>query len=388
MKKTVVIRAPLLSMSGYGEHSRQVFKWLMRKKDINLVTQIVAWGSTPWHVNADNLNGLVGEIMNRSLEINYKPDVSIQIQLPNEWDSKLANKNVGLSAWVETDKCNPAWIASANEMTHVVVPSTFVRDVITNTGKINKPLSVVHESFYDEIISDVSSEIFPLNIETKFNFLIVGQLTANSADVDRKNLISTLKWILESFPNDPDVGVIIKTNSGTGTTIDRANTFNLLKSAVDKFRKNQFPKIHLIHGNLTNKEMSSIYKNETVKALVTLTRGEGFGLPILEAAAAGLPIIATNWSGHLDFLKLGKFIPVNYTLETIPKNRVDGQIFIEQSKWAAPDELDFKKKIKKFRESSDIPKKWARELGEKIISSYNQEAIELDYEREIGYLLK
>jgi glycosyltransferase involved in cell wall biosynthesis len=388
MKKTVVIRAPLLSMSGYGEHSRQVFKWLIGKKDIDVVAQIVAWGSTPWHINADNLNGLVGEIMNRSVETTKTPDVSVQIQLPNEWDNKLARKNIGLSAWVETDKCNPAWITAANEMTHVVVPSTFVRDVINNTGKLNKPLSVVHESFYSEITEDYSKEVFPLDIETKFNFLIVGQLTANSAETDRKNLINTLKWMLETFSNDPDVGIIIKTNSGTGTTIDRVNTFNLLKGAVEKFRKNQFPKIHLIHGNLTNSEMASIYKNESVKALVTLTRGEGFGLPILEAAAAGLPVVATNWSGHLDFLKLGRFIPVNYTLDTIPKNRVDGHIFIDQSKWAVPDELDFKKKINKFRESPEVPKKWAKDLSEKILSTYSQEAIEAEYEREIGYLFK
>lgn len=387
MKKTVVIRAPLLSMSGYGEHSRQVFKWLLRKKNIDLVAQIVPWGMTSWHINADNLNGLIGEIMNKSMEIKSVPDVSIQVQLPNEWDNKLAKQNIGLSAWVETDKCNPAWIKSANSMTHVVVPSTFVKTVIENTGNVTCPMSVVHESFYGEILEN-NKEVFPLDIKTKFNFLIVGQITANSANVDRKNLINTIKWTMEAFSNDPDVGIIIKTNSGTGTTIDRANTFNLLKASVDKFRKSQFPKVHLIHGNLTNNEMASIYKNETVKSLVTLTRGEGFGLPILEAAAAGLPVIATNWSGHLDFMKLGRFIPVNYALEEIPKSRIDGQIFVENSKWAAPDEDDFKKKIKKFRESAEIPKKWATDLQQKLITAYSQEAIEAEYEKEIGYLLK
>ena len=49
----------------------------------------------------------------------------VQLQLPDEWDSNLAKKNIGVSAFVETDRCNPQWIDKCNEMDAVIVPSKF-----------------------------------------------------------------------------------------------------------------------------------------------------------------------------------------------------------------------------------------------------------------------
>ena len=66
--KSVIIRAPLLSISGYGEHSGQIFKFLSSQEDIQLKTQVVQWGNTTWYINPDDLNGLVGKIMNASLD--------------------------------------------------------------------------------------------------------------------------------------------------------------------------------------------------------------------------------------------------------------------------------------------------------------------------------
>ena len=130
----------------------------------------------------------------------------------------------------------------------------------------------------------------------------------------------------ESFANDPDVGIVLKTNSGKGTKIDRNVTLRVVNQVISEIRKGPYPRIHLVHGNLTSEEVAGIYKHPKIKALVALTRGEGFGLPILEAAASGLPIIATPWSGHMDFLSRGKFIPVEYSLQEIPGSRIDNKI--------------------------------------------------------------
>jgi glycosyltransferase involved in cell wall biosynthesis len=106
-----------------------------------------------------------------------------------------------------------------------------------------------------------------------------------------------------------------------------------------------------------------------------LTRGEGFGLPLLEAAASGLPVITTNWSGHLDFMNLGKFIPVDFTLIDIPATRVDNSIFVAGTKWAQPIEADFKKRLTKFKESHITPRQWAEELSVKCQKSFSRTAI-------------
>ena len=141
-------------------------------------------------------------------------------------------------------------------------------------------------------------------------------------------------------------------------------------------RPGKFPKIHLVHGNLTNTEVAELYRNPKIKGLVTATRGEGYGLPILEAAASDLPVIATNWSGHLDFMQYGKFVALDYDLVTIPGEMADNQIFMQGSKWAQVSESDFKRKEKKFRSSSKVPKDWAISLGKIIREKFSQEAVE------------
>jgi glycosyltransferase involved in cell wall biosynthesis len=385
-KKTVILRAPLLSISGYGVHSRQIFKWLLNQ-DVNLITQIVSWGSTSWLINPDDEDGLIREIMGRSREVKGPADVSVQVQLPNEWDSQLARYNIGVSAVVETDICNPQWITACNQMDHIVVPSNHAKSTLDRTGQVEKPVSVIPESFFEQI-SNPDLQPLDLDIKTKFNFLVVGQITGNNPQNDRKNLFKTLKWLCEAFAKDPDVGVILKTNSGRGTSIDRKITQKLVNDLVNEIRPGPFPRIHLLHGNLTKEEMASVYRIPSVKAFVSLTRGEGYGLPLLEAAASDIPVIATNWSGHLDFLGKGRFIPVNYVLQPIDKSRVDGQIFIPGSKWAEVLEKDFKKKVKKFRENPDTPTDWAKSLGETVRREFSQSSIEEIYTRELGSYIK
>lgn len=370
----VIIRAPLLSISGYGVHSRQIFTWLEKRKDINLSSQIVQWGNTSWLINGDYEDGLIGRIIQSSKDAGPNQDVSIQVQLPDEWDPTLANKNIGVSAFVETDFCNPEWLKAVDRMDAVVVPSTFIKDSILKTGNVSTEIFVIPEWYHVDIDKNNFEDI-DLNIDTKFNFLTIAQFTGNTPDNDRKNLYYTLKWFCDTFSNDKDVGLILKTNHGKGTRIDRKLTHNKIRQVISEVRKGDYPKVHLVHGNLSVPELCGLYKKDTVKCFLSLTRGEGFGLPILEAAASGIPVMTTNWSAHLDFLKLGKFIPINYSLQTIPESRIDNRIFLQNMKWAMPSEEDFKKKISKFRNKSEIPQKWAKELEKNIKSNFSSESI-------------
>ena len=324
-------------------------------------------------INPEMENGLVGEVMSRSNDEKRSHDISFQVQLPDEWDPNLAKFNVGVTALVETDRCNPEWINNINSMDLVIVPSNHVKQTILNTGTTTTPVCVVPESYLDEI-DHKSVDAIDLGIDTKFNFLIVGTFTGSDPYNDRKNLFFTIKWLCEVFSNDPDVGIIVKTNHGRGTMIDRNITKGKIKQVRDEVRKGEYPKIHMLHGNLTNSEMASVYRND-IKCFVSLTRGEGYGLPLLESAASGIPIIATNWSGHLDFLNLGKFIPVHYKMVEVPDSRVDERIFTSGTRWADPLENDFKKKVKKFRNSYEKPMAWASDLSTRIRERFSHSAI-------------
>lgn len=379
-KKILVVRGPVMTQSGYGTHSRQVAEWALDQEGPNLevIFQPLPWGINPWLIDENKQNGLIKKIIDRSKPLQRKPDYSIQVQLPNEWDEKLANFNVGVSAVVESSHCSNEWVQKMNLMNMVIVPSTHTEKVIKNSGEIKVPLFVIPESFPSEFLSDPpENNLF--DFSTDFNFLLFGQVTGTNPENDRKNIFYTIKWFCEVFKDNPDVGLIVKTNSGRSTKIDKIKTRKLLQSLLREVRKSEFPKVHFIHGNLDEKDLHSLYTHNKVKALLTLTRGEGFGLPILESAVCGLPVIATNWSGHLDFLNIGKFIKVDYDLSQIPKSRVDGKIFIENSYWANPSEEDSKRKMRKLYEKYEVPKQWALELSEGLKERYNIDHIKKMY---------
>jgi len=375
--KNVLVRAPLLSVSGYGVHSRQVFEWAKSIDTWNVSTQVLNWGNTTWYLDPDAENGLIGDIMRRSTNQTKDFDISIQVQLPNEWDASVAKYNIGVTAAVETDKCNPAWVDAVNKMSVVIVPSEHVKRTLMTSGNVTTPIHVIGEWFIPEILTH--KEPLDLKFKTNFNFLIVSQMTSQNSADDRKNILDTLKWMLEVFKDDKDVGIILKTNFGRGTKIDKKFTQDSVEKFINQNRKGAFPRIYLMHGTMSSEEIARLYRHPTIKCYVNLTRGEGFGLPILEASVAELPVIATNWSAHLDFMKLGKFIPVDYTLIDIPASKIDGNIFVANTKWAQPLEADFKKRLQKFRSSYDAPKQWAHELSKKCIEKFSREAILKQY---------
>jgi len=378
--KTVILRGPTLTQSGYGVHARQVARWLLRKPDLNVKFHLLPWGDTPWLLNSDSHDGLVGEVMKRAVDGNARGDVSFQLQLPNEWDPKIATYNIGMTAGVETDKCNPDWIAPCNAMSRIIVPSNHVMSTLSTTGKITVPLTVVPESYVDAVaLPDDKLPTLP-EFSTPFNFLIFGQLTGNNPHNDRKNTFFTLKWLCETFKDDKDVGIVIKTNAGRNTKIDRNIVRGMLQGILSEARKGPYPRVHFLHGDMNDQEVAGLYRHPQIKALVTLTRGEGYGLPILEAAASALPVIATGWSGHLDFLRHGKYISIYYQLGEVHPSRIDNKIFIKGMKWANPSEEDFKKRIVKFRSSHSVPKEWANELAEKLREPYSFEGIAKQYD--------
>ena len=385
--KKVVLRAPLLSKSGYGEHSRQVFKYLLTKPNLEIITQIVPWGITPWGVADTSFGGLAPEIMKRSASAPGDVfDVSIQIQLPNEWDASLAKFNIGITAGVETDKCNPIWTSvHCSKMDMVIVPSEHTKNTLATSASTGTPIHVVPESYFSELTKEPKD--IDLDMNTSFNFLTVGVLTGMSPETDRKNLFYLIKWFVESFANDKSVGLIVKTNQGRETSIDRVKTKRMLTHVLKELGSPTNPKIYLLHGDMSRSEMNNLYKSKKVKALLSITRGEGFGLPLLEAAVAGLPVIATNWSAHTEFLNNGRWLKVDYRLGAVNKERIDNEIFVPGAQWAEADEESFKKTIKKFRKSYTTPTLWAQDLSKELKEKYSERSIFKKYEEVLGEIL-
>jgi len=383
----VLLRAPLLTNSGYGVHSRQIFSWLHNRKDVELTAECLQWGSTSWIIDQKRENGLIGKIMNCSKPLEAGSyDISFQVQLPDEWDNTLAKKNIGVTAAVETDKCNPAWLDNCNKMDRVIVPSKFTRNVLKRSGIITTPIDVVPESFNGKItnrsaIGKALNDKRFKSIDTDWNLLIIAQLTSQDMNTDRKNLINTLAWSCEALKDKKGSGVVIKTNFGKSTTSDKNMTTEYLKSIIPQIRKGEFPKIHLVHGHLNSEEIAAMYQHPKIKAFAIATRGEGYGLPLIESAASGLPVITTNWSGHLEFLKKDYFYPVDYDLVQLPHSKIDGRIFVENTRWAEPIKSSFIDQVNKVYNNYKDAKDKAKKMKKDIVLNFNAAAINQKYDK-------
>ena len=381
MTKKVLIRGPLLSQSGYGTHARQIFSYFLTRKDCDVFAQVLSWGITPWCVNSEKEGGIYSEIIDRNKPLEGKFDITVQLQLPHEWDPSLGHYNVGVTAGVETDRCSVDWATTHREkMDMVIVPSSHTRiSMLTSgTGKEKKPIHVVPESYFPELLAEPKDQ--PFQFSTSKNFLTVGVFTADNPETDRKNVANTIKWFLQEFDGDKDVGLVVKASMGRETTIDRTLVRKTLQNVVKSSGCKSPPQIHMLHGVLSREEMNCLYRHPSLMGFVSATRGEGFGLPMLESAVAGLPVVCTNWSSVTEFLHGDSFLGVDYDISVVPEKKVDGQIFIKGAKWSNPRESNFKRKLRKLHDNRDKYAKAANELSVTLTKTHSQLAINAKYD--------
>ena len=388
----VIVRGPLLSVTGYGNHTRQIWKWARSQKGWDVYASIVPWGMCTYHIDPAAEEGIIGDIMSRSQDPNpsLKTGLSLQVQLPDEWDPNLAEINIGVTAGIEADKCNQSWIAAAEKMTSVVVPSEYSKVAFLNGGLNPQKIMSIPEAITCNF--NITPDVDKLNdklsaLSTDFNFLMFGQITSHDVQTDRKNTFNCLKWLCEELKDDASAGIIIKTNMGRMTCQDRTHTEKMISQVLSEIRPGKYPRVHVLHGLLSPDEIGALYKHDSVIVLRAPPRGEGWGLPILDAAASGLPIIATGHSGHLDFLKHTKYLDVTFKLINVPPQMCDGRIWVQGARWAEPNEESFKSRVKKFRKSSELPTKWAKESSEKINNLFNINSVMDEYSRKLGVIV-
>ena len=381
----ILVRGPALTRTGYGEHCRSILRILREIDNLDIYLLPVNWGHSTWLWEDTEERAWIDTIIKKTAlygQQNGQYDVSVQVTIPNEWQ-RMAPVNIGITAGIETTKVSPAWLQKCNEMDKIITISehskrgfteTFYEGVDKNTGrklklKCLKDVEVLHYPVKQDILDSKLTDL-GLNLTTKFNFLTVAQWGP------RKNLHSTINWFVEEFIDNPEAGLVVKTFLKGGCVLDRDALEKEFKKTLSKY-KNRKCKVYLLHGDLKDEEMHSLYCDKQIHALVSLTHGEGFGLPLFEAAYCGLPIIATDWSGHLDFLykptkdKKGKeknkpyFARVDYDLQPIPDYAVWDGVLQRDSMWAFPQQGSYKMKLRdvykdygRYKSQADKLKEW------------------------------
>jgi len=359
-KPLCVVSSPVDTFSGYGARSRDFIKSLIKAKgdewDIKLLSQ--RWGQTPFGFLNEAIED-EKDLLDRIIpQMNFQPDAWFQITVPNEFQKIGKHLSVGVTAGIETTVCDPSWIEGCNRMDLILASSEHSKTVFENSQfeqkdqttnkttaivKLSSPVEVLFEGLdlnkyfkqnppQTDLVKSIST------IKEDFCFLFVGHWLQGEFGEDRKNVGYMIKAFLEVFKGKINApALIMKTNSATTSIMDR----NQMLEKIDQIRKSvkgRIPNIYLLHGDLEDEDINDLYNHPKVKAMVSFTKGEGFGRPLLEFTITEKPVIASGWSGHIDFLDKDASILIGGELKPIHSSAVVPNMLIADSQWFAPND--------------------------------------------------
>ena len=391
MKKSVMMCAPFNTRSGYGDHARSIYYSIMDRDDLDVKCIDVKWGTTPRnHLNPEvpRHKKLLDSFISAG-NVKVQPDVYIDIRIPNEFQNP-GKFNIGVTAGVETDVVSAEFLMGCNKMNLIIVPSNFTAESFKRCHydknqevdgeqqkvgqvKLERPIEVLFEGVdtdvykplnSSEIKSDFTDELNNL-LKEDFVYLHVGQLTRGKYGEDRKNIPLMLKCFLQAFTNSQNPpALLLKINGANFSVLDRKETVARIDEIKNKFSEADIiPNVYLLHGDLTIKEMAMLYNNPKIKGFVSCTHGEGFGRPMLEASCCGLPVIASKWSGQMDFLNDKESLMINGHLGEIPDSQVWEPIVVKPGQWYNVNEADVIRKFRMFHKKFKIINKKGKRLG-------------------------
>jgi glycosyltransferase involved in cell wall biosynthesis len=353
-KPILVIECPCGTRSGYGERSRDLIRALIAldKYDIKIVS--TRWGNTPMNALTEKDEDIYSRLLTQNLA--QQPEIYVQVTVPNEF-RKMGKYNIGVTAGIETTVCDASWLEGCNRMDLVLVSSKHAKDVFEKTTydkldqnnqllgqlKLTTPVEVLFEGvrldkFTKTYVAEPGMDSFFKGVKEDFAFLFCGHWLQGEFGEDRKNVSGLIKTFLESFKGKQNApALILKVSGGNPSIVDRDDILRkieVIKSTVDS---KILPSIYLAYGDFTDEEMNALYNHPKVKVHVSFTKGEGYGRPLAEAAVTAKPIIASKWSGHLDFLSSETSVLVDGTLTNIHPSAQWKGVLNEGSQWFSID---------------------------------------------------
>jgi glycosyltransferase involved in cell wall biosynthesis len=391
-KPILVLQGPIATASGYGHHTRDLAKALrkMDKYDIKFVP--TRWGTTPQ--NQLELNDDFGKWVMDNIIVNLprRPDIFIQVSVANEFEPR-GDYNIGITAGVETTLIPKEFIDGSNKMDLILVPSKFTKDVmasvtyqekkgeqIVSEHRIIKPIEVLFEGVDLEVFLNPPKDTVDVldGIENDFNFLVFGHWLSGDLGHDRKDIGMTLKTIATTFkslPKDKRPGIILKSSLAGFSVIEREQLRERIKKVVgDDYT------VHLLYGDMSNEEVSSLYHHPKVKAMVSFTKGEGYGRPLAEFAVTGKPILVSNWSGHLDFLPTEHTVLLNGELVNVHPSSANN-FLLKEAKWFAVNYTEAANKLYQLFSKYDEYAKKSEGLRPNIKKNFSLDEMGIQFEK-------
>ena len=353
-KPRFVISCPFDTMSGYGARSRDIIKSIIEldKYKVELLPQ--NWGETSWGFCKDHPEWefLLNHITDTKKLQQTQPEIWMQITIPNEFQS-IGKFNIGCTAGIEATACKAEWIEGLNRMDMNWVSSKFAKEIFQNMVydkqdpktkqtvakiKLEKPVEVIFEgadlSTYKEIKPTEIKTIDLKSIKEEFCYLFVGHWMNGAHGHDRKNVGVLVQSFFDAFKGGigKKPALILKCSVGVASYMSRDIILDKIKRIRDTYGDVNLPNIYLINGEFNDSEMNELYNHPKVKAMVSHTKGEGFGRPLLEFGLTGKPIITSGWSGHTDFLNTENSVLLPGVLENVHESASNAWL-IKEAQW-------------------------------------------------------
>jgi len=374
-KPILVFQAPIATRSGYGDHSRDILKSLFELDNYDVKVVPTRWGNTPQD-QIDPTTEFGQRILSSIItQLDKKPEVFIQVSVANEFKS-VGQYNIGITAGVESTVAPQEFIQGSNQMDLIITPSEFTKDVLVKTAftqvdkntqqkvgelKLQKPVEVLFEGVNLDVFTGKSSTSILEGVDTDFNFLFVGHWLQGDLGQDRKDVgmvIKTFCTVFKDLPKTQQPGLIIKTSHAGFSVMEREGISKKIKGLTQEFG-DKCPPIHLVWGDLSESELNSLYSDDKVKAMISFTKGEGYGRPLAEFATTGKPIIVSDWSGFKDFLPKENTVYLEGELTPIHQT-AQNNFLLKEAKWfsvdyskAAAKIFDVYKNYKKYFKQSE-----------------------------------
>jgi len=376
-KQYCVISAPVDTYSGYGSRSRDFIKAIYELKKDEWEIQIIPqrWGSTPWNYINDHKEDWdwMNTLLNKTGQLNRQPDVWMQITVPNEFQP-VGKFNIGVTAGIETTVCDPSWVEGCNRMNLTLVSSEHAKKVFQDSifeqkdqsGRVLKNIKLeskvevvfegldVNKYFFIKESEMPSTDLVESlnNIDEDFCYLFAGHWLQGDLGEDRKNVGLTIKTFLETFKGKKKKPALVLKTSGAGCSImDRDSMLEKIDTIKKLVGGEDLPNVYLLHGELSDGDINNLYNHPKIKSMISLTKGEGFGRPLLEFTITKKPMIVSNWSGQKDFLSEEFCIMINGTLKQIHPSAVVQNMLIPESGWFEPNISEVKDALKNVYEN-------------------------------------
>jgi len=353
MKPLFFISSPFDTYSGYGARSRDLIKSIVKSEKYNVRLLSQRWGNTPFGFCKDNPEwAFLLDLVLPNNQLPKQPEVWMQITVPNEFQA-VGKYNIGVTAGIETTVVPAEFIEGANKMNLLLVSSEHAKKgfIESSFERVNKqtnqkeaeiklttPVEVLFEGANLDIYKPTAEPcLIDFDIPESFAYLFVGHWMQGDLGEDRKNVGLLVKAFYETFKNkSKKPALILKTSQVGSSYMDREEILRKIKQIKATVNSTNLPNVYLLHGEFTDEEMNSIYNHSKVKAMVSLTKGEGFGRPLLEFTLSQKPLITTGWSGHTDFLNTEFTSLIGGELKNVHPSAAN-QFLLQEAQWLSPD---------------------------------------------------